>query len=247
MLARGGGSPKRKAPDWTDAEKDVVRQIYPTGGWAAVKQALPRRTKTSILKKACELRVAPKRHYSRSENLTLERLWEAGLELDRIAERMGRTPGSVYDHALAIGLRVAVPRGFECLTLAAERSGFARESLRAVLRWAGVKIHRNLSDPAARKKMPKWHRHYVDPLAVDDAIARWMKTETLLAAAKARGLHDFVLKRWLVEAGIIEPRPPGSRRLRWRIPTETIDRVIMERRQRMARAELLGSSDREAA
>ena len=59
-------------------------------------------------------------------------------------------------------------------------------------------------------------------------------TETVTAAAKRRGLRAITLAAWLREAQVIPEPSRGSRRAH-RVPSEVIDRVIQERRERRSR------------
>jgi hypothetical protein len=223
-----------KNPDWTDAEHEVLRQLYPLQDKQAIMAALPGRTWNAIRMRAHRLGVGVKKHYTATEDKKLALLWDSGLRLSAIAEEMGgRTPQSLYDRGVQLGLTAGCPEGFEYITDAADRTGYEVETLRNIMRWAGVRRRMAISDPSRRgKERPAaWHRHFVCPLEIDDAVERWHATETVNGAARARGLTDMTLARWLTQAGVLEVRPKGAPRVVRRVPSEVIDRVVAERQR----------------
>lgn len=207
-------------------------RIYRTGGWQEIQRALPHRTMAAIIQAAQRLG-ANNPAYTAAEDKKLSLLWDAGIRLAAIAAEMGRSESSVFCRSRVLRLPAACPEGYEFICNASKRTGYYVSTLRKILAWAGVKEHLALSDPIPRasRRAAKWHRHYVDPLLVDEAIERWLKTETVCGAARARGLSNESLYRWLTAAGVFEKRKPGTRPGVRNIATEVIDRVVAQHKR----------------
>lgn len=232
MLARGGK--RTKAPNWTPAEDEVVRTMYRAIGDVATAAMLPGRSLVSVQKRASALGCAIRPDWSPSEDKQLILLWESGLRLSAIAKQLGRPAHGVYNRALKLGMQAGCPQGFEYLSAAMQRAGFnSTDQLRRVLKWAGVQVHMALSQPKTRHV--SWHHHYVDPTQVDEAVARWVRSETLVDAAKRHGISDMIMRKWLLRAGVIGARM-GARTHR-RVDPEVVDRVMAERKQKLVGGE----------
>jgi hypothetical protein len=237
MLARGGESPApftgaaaRHRP-WAGEEDDVIRRLFASNIDAAdaAVAALPHRTRLAIVRRARTLGVACyRRHWTAADDQRLLLLWEDGLSLAHIAKRMGRPQEGVYLRARRIGLQLGIPRGYEYFTAACKRTGFCGKTMWRILSWAGVPTRVTLSRPTHR--IYGRRRHFVDPLEVDDAISRWMATETPNDAAIARGIPPRTLWGWLKRAGLLKPAASGSRKAH-RILSADIDRVVDEHRR----------------
>lgn len=227
MRARAG---RPIAKPWTDAETEALRAVYPKGADALVA-ALPGRTLSAIRQHAMKIGVRVSPHWSPEDDKKLLFLWETGLRLYAIANRLDRRPQSVYWRARHLGLGIGCPQGYEYFSAAAERTGFYPPTLRRILNAAGVKLHMALSTPNVPRNL--WRRHFVDPDEVDAAVTAWMKTEEVGAAARVRGMCAHTLQRWLREAGVIGPRRKRCRTPQ-RAATEVIDRVIEEQKGRTA-------------
>ena len=105
------------------------------------------------------------------------------------------------------------------------------ETLRRILQWGGVRRRRTMSCGASAIRR---HSHTcVDPFDVDEAIQRWLATETVSEAARRRGVSATSLANWLRDAGVIGA--PAGRRALHRVPSEDIDRVIRERAEQRSR------------
>lgn len=223
MLARAGAMGRR----WTADEDRKLRELYPRGV-SVVRRALDgARSDYAIMQRAFRLGVHRKPHWAAADDRQLTFLWESRIRLSAIARRMGRTPFAVYRRAQTIGLSVGAPDGFEYITGAARRCGFAIRTMATMLRAAGVQFHITHSDPGVAGK-GTWRRHYVDPDDVDRAVSAWMAAETVKGAAEARNINRMTLHRWLIAAGLT---PPGHKRT-WRLPVEVIDRVVAKHRSK---------------
>lgn len=165
------------------------------------------------------------RRWSPKDDRNIGLLWTA-TPLASIARELGRTEISVYWRARELGLPIGAPQGFEYLTDAARRTGFATSQLRRVLRANGVAITRTLSRPGVVSRLggaPGRHFHCVDPIDVDDAVAAWTREESVEGAALRRGVSGDVLRRLLLKAG---HAPPRRRKAHWRIPSHLADELV---------------------
>lgn len=140
---------------------------------------------------------------------------------------LGRTEVTTYWRARHLGLQCGCPRGFETLSAAAERAGYTTGQLREILRAGGHKVRRTLSRPGASRTGRRYH--YVDPLDVDDAVAAWVKRESVERIAERQGLTGDVVRKLLVEAG----HAPPARKKCWRVESAVADRLIAEHRAMM--------------
>lgn len=233
--------------DWSPAEDEILRRHYRTAGGAATAAMLPRRSRATVQKRASILGCVIRPNWSQADDTQLMNLWESGRALPSIAQRLGRSPTAVYKRAVRIGLHVGAPRGCEYLYASVQRTGFnSTAQLRRVLQWAGVEIYPALSDPKERKgrRRRQWHQHYVEPVAVDEAVARWVRSETVTDAAHRYGIADMTMRKWLLRAGVIESRTNGGRAPH-RIEKEEIDRVMACRSRRLAELAVFGRKPRE--
>lgn len=211
---------------WTSAEDDAIRARYVTAGSKPLAWDLAR-TVSSINHRAKRIGVLRARRWTATEDARLHIEWSE-LSPKELVLAFGRTWAAIYWRAGTLGLPRGCSDGFERLGDAAKRTGFCRESLRAILRWAGVRIHRT----KARSAMDRgqcFTLSEVIPFDVDVAVAKWMATEVVASAAKARGLVDETLRNWLREAarmGVSVPREPRRKKARWRVPTVLIDQVV---------------------
>lgn len=211
---------------WTRAEDALLREHYPKGGIAAASAAIPWRTATAIFRRARKLRLYRRRRWTPADDRVLRRMWETD-RLSAIARTLDRTEQAVFQRAWELGMSRGIPRGHEYLNTAARRTGFAREQLAKILRWAGVAMHLTESHPSMKRSS---HYRYVDTYDVDEAIARWMRTENVTAAARSRRLCEDTLRRWLLEAGHTPPKlRRGQQKPHWRLDGDVIDRVVAAR------------------
>lgn len=222
--------------EWTAEEDATLRAAYANGGIDAALAALPHRGRNSLYHRARRLKVFRRRRWTPEDDAHLRRLWNAELDLDDIAARLGRTPLTTYWRAQKIGLPLGVPDGWELITTAADRTGYATTQLRQILRAAGATIRRALTEPAHHaKKQKKTNkrgrpRFIVARGEVDVAIEAWHATEPVHAAARRLGMHGSTLMAKLRIAGVERRRPVGkpckNARPHWRVSAEDIERAL---------------------
>lgn len=206
---------------WTAEEDELIRREYSTAGAVGLQAKMPRRTLWAIRHRANDLGVRRKPGWSERDKRRLIYLWGDGkMHLPAIAAALGRTPVAVHTYAARIGLTVGCPPGYEYLQAAADRCNFDLKTLRRILTWANVTIH-----PALTAARVNGRQSYVDPDEVDEAVVAWLKTETVRAAALARGVGYKLLYRRLLDAGLVQPKTNNTA---WRIPSAEIDRVLSE-------------------
>lgn len=207
---------------WTPAEDAVLRVRYEREGAAAMAQALGR-TLGSVHHRTRALGLYTHRRWTAKDDAQLEMLW-GETSLAWLARKIGRTVFATYKRAQDIGLPLGLPDGDEYITTAISRTGYHGGPLRRILKWAGVDIRLAMSRPCGARR----HFHIVDADEVNDAIARWLKTETLQGAARRHGIDRNTLAGWLEASGLpLPPKPDGKRH--WRIPSDTIDAAVAAR------------------
>lgn len=225
---------------WTPSANATLRDVYARGGIRAARAAFPGFAVTTLYHRANKIGVKRKRRWTVEDDRRLRLLW--GEEpLPKIAERLGRTRVTVYWRAQKLGLPLGPPQNQEYLTVAARRTGFRPDQLRRILLYAHVPIERFHSrDPAKR-----WPMFVVDRFAVDEAIAKWMATETVKSAARRYGTSGHSMLMWLRKAGVkmrkaAAMRPGGRGKSRhWRVVSADVDRVMAERPQWLSETETL--------
>lgn len=140
------------------------------------------------------------RHYavwSAAESDTLRTLW--GNSLTSISSVLRRSEASCYERARAIGLTSSVPRGCEFISHAAKRVGFDARTLQKMLDANGVKSY-FLTTRA--QKYGVQHVRYVDSCDVDRCVEKWLATETLAGAARARSCDNKTLALAISQLGV---------------------------------------------
>lgn len=215
---------------WSSLEDAVLREHYVARGSAWCARELGR-TAAGVTKRAVRLRVVRVRPWTHKEDDRLRMSW-GPLTIRAIAKDLGRTETSIYWRAKLIGLSAGCPQGYEYLSGAAARTGYATSQLRRICRWAGVHITRAMVRPT-RRRAEHHVSHIVIPFEIDEAVAAWLATETLHAGARRHGYEGSVLKKMLLAA--LErgderaPPPPTRRRGHWRVPTALIDELFADR------------------
>ncbi len=195
---------------WTSREDAIFSAAYSQGGISAAAAALPNRSENAIKHRAGRLGLQRRRRWTAADDQTLRDGWELGWRVSIIAKHLGRTKAATYKRAQDIGLPLGVPDGWEHLSAAAERTGYATQQLRRILRWAGVHMRNALSRPCrSRSGRRQW---IVEPEVVDEAVARWHATEPVTTAARRVGVGDELLRGRLLRLGL--RRPGGKQHLR---------------------------------
>lgn len=213
---------------WSKEDDDVLVRLYETKGAKACLAALPHRSLPSIYQRAVKLGVKTHRLWTEAEDHMIRSEW-GFRSVVMIARSIARTTKATYKRATEdLYLGNGVPDGNEFLTNAASRTGFDVATLRRVLSFAGVKPEL----VRTRLKVKTNKRFSVDPSAVDAAVAKWLASEAVEPAAKARGIAGETLKRWLLDARVERTLVAEGQvaRPHWRVPTVTIDKVVADRR-----------------
>jgi phage antirepressor YoqD-like protein len=214
---------------WTPSEKRMLRRVYPTGVAAAVK-ALPGRSLVAVQCMAKKLGVHARIRttWTDEESETLRRMW--GWEpIYTISRALNKTPKAIFYRSVILGLRLVVPEGYDFVTNAAERAGFSVKAFQRIMRIYRVPVRAHYGRTRERGKRC-YHHHIVDLERADEAVAKFMKTENLRQAAKARGLDTRRLVCWLTDAGVRIIRTGNGPKPFMRASTEDIDRVVADRR-----------------
>lgn len=172
-----------------------------------------------------------RRPWTREHDALLRREWGA-LSVRGLRTLLGRTAAAIRERARILGLRTKdMRRGYEGLVQAAKRCGFASDTMRALLDRHGVPWRRTFK----RQQRPcsaQGSMRVYDPDAVDEAVAAELRLETPNSAAQRHGVKHRTLHRWLVDAGVITSRQRGKPH---RIPSDVIDRVVAEHRNKRER------------
>lgn len=162
----------------------------------------------------------------------LHLLW--GLHsLSTIARRLGRTEHGVFIRVRKLELGIGCPQGFESLVAAADRAGYAVNQLRRILFWARVPVRSYASLPGAHGR-----KRYVEPIAVDRAVAKWCRCETMREAALRIGMSRPHLGRLYqedIKAGLIPPPLSRSLRAHHRLDPDVVDGIVARRRGELGR------------
>jgi len=170
--------------DWTPAETELLREAYIRGGIRAARKALPHRGDRSIYLRAKRLGLELRTLWTDDEVERLVAQW--GLESMRsLVKWTGRRRASIYLKAKALGLPLGAPPGWEPLEVAARRAGYSADTLRTILRFAGFRVY----DGYTPRQGARW---IVRIEEVDQAVARYVRTETLQEAARR---HDMCAER----------------------------------------------------
>jgi hypothetical protein len=216
---------------WTREEDRLLREHFPhTKRIAALLTLFPGRSHYSIRDHAYELGLRTRRGWTRAELRALREGWhELGPRGLRRA-LPGRTWSSIRQKADDLGLPSGVPQGCESLAACAARTGFHHSTLARILEAGGVRVR--VTYPRGKPGCQRQPRHYVERDAADEAVARFLETETVVEAARRRGLHPSTLADWLGDAGELRPERRHGRL--WRVPGAVIDRVAAERRAALA-------------
>lgn len=203
---------------WSDDEEATLRRMYGAADMAEIMAALPGRSVHSIRLHARVLGVDVKRHWSAREKRQLMFWWHEGIRVKAIAARLKRSPVAVTSMACKMGLSQGAPPGWEHVTAAARRLGFANPTLLRIAATYNVPIKNSIA--LRPRRAFQYHHQIVETVAIDDAVQKWLATENVGAAARARGIDPHSLRRLL---GL---RGSGKRHVR--IPTEQIDRVVAD-------------------
>jgi len=206
---------------WSPDEDAILRANYQKRG--AYKTAdLIGRSVHSVFHRAQRLKIFTHARWTKADDRRLSLLW-GEIPLASVAKEMNRTIDACYARARDLGLKRGIQEHVEHITAAAKRTGYSREALRLILKWAKVGGITAMSRPGhgGTRRL----RGY-DPLEVDKAIESWMAAEYVDDAGRRVGIHGGTLARWLEEAGHKRP----DRKRRWRVSIAEVDAVVKARR-----------------
>lgn len=219
---------------WTPAEDALVRELYPhrRRRRAQLIAALPGRTLGAIQFRSQTLGVQPARtHWTAAEDKILRLEWTEIAERSLREKLPGRSRQAIWYRVRQLGLDRGVPQGYEPIHAACVRTGFARPALLRIL--AAADDARIFRVKGRRGGPKRFHRQYVETFAVDAAVAAWLTSEVVAAAARVRGVGQTALREWLVAAGAMTR---AGKHHHVRVPSATIDAVVEARRPRAKRA-----------
>lgn len=201
---------------WTEAEDAVLREVYPRGGTVAAVAALPARGGVAVQRRARRLGLDHPRAWARKDVQRLRDLWLVR-PTAQIARELGRTTKAVFQKARRLRLPFRPEGGYERVVDAARRLGMPERTFRALLRTSQVPLFEQPSPLARRRRRRR--ASLVVPALADAALARWMATESVQGAARARGIGWGEVRAALRAAGA-EPAFLG------RYPTTEIDAAL---------------------
>ncbi|HMI91578.1 MAG TPA: hypothetical protein VK509_09460 [Polyangiales bacterium] len=209
---------------WTSAEDAALQEAYAAGGVRSARAALPHRTNWSIFRRAQRLCVVRSKSWTKRDDAKLRTLWDGCSTIDEIAAALGRRKHGVYRRAQEVGLTSALPAGWEYLTVAAKRTGYSVQQLRALLLRADVEIRPTISRPSPTRgrKRKGFSQHMVWPSDVDTAIAERVGLEAMATAARRVGVPGYVLHDRLLAVGVPKPK----RKKRWLVSDEQVQRAM---------------------
>lgn len=208
---------------WTEQEDEFLRKKYHRLGAREAGRHLGVSTQQAC-RRAKRLGLARKVRWTAEDDRRIQMLW-GEKTVRSIAARLNRTPAAISLRAYRLGLRGGAPDGMESMKAASRRTGFHATTLREILSAFRVAMRVPMSISGVRSP-----RRVVDVDDVNDAVGAWLKMEVVNNAAARHGLSFVRLSGWLEASGREMPaRPRGNRR--WRVPTETIDAVVAERRE----------------
>ncbi len=221
---------------WTEEHVTLLREAYERGGIKAAVIALPGRSTASIYQRANILGLKRLRMWSAEEDEKLRLYW--GLKsLATIARELKRSQIGVYMRAVKhLGLQAGCPEGWEYLSEAARRTGYAISTLWDIMRAAKMRI---LESYTYRESGSGRRYYIVEPSDVNHAVALRCASETVFDAAKRRGLTYDILKARLIAAGV---KRPEKKNAAWRIASTEIDAVLQRHAEMKAEGETLGEA-----
>lgn len=205
-------------------EAAFLREHYVSHGSDFCAQALGL-TWRQVQRRTHALGLRRTSRWTRADDDKLRFVWGA-LSLNMVAKRMGRTPAACYWRAKILGLGLGCPRGYVYLGHLAEEAGFSRDSLRRILRWAGVGVLQGPKNPTSKKRgrgLVDYKTWVVDHVEGLEAVERWLEAETVFAASKRIGVGVETLERWLRDDGRAGERP--RKKAHWRVSAALVDEV----------------------
>ena len=208
---------------WSKAEEAVLREKYGRVHAKTIGKELGRSTH-AVMHRASHIGLQSRRRWTDEDKRTLRALW-GERSLGQIAKELRRTVKTTYQMAKMLGLELGCPRGLEYLTAAAKRTGYTTGQLRSILKAQGVRLLPAFSRPTRARR----HYHVVDPLDVDDAVARHVKAWPVQHAAREYGITGDLMRVWLLrarQASFDVPVPPTVKKGVWYVPIDIVAEVM---------------------
>lgn len=230
-MTAGGESPPPPPRGWTRHQVDILRERYPSLGARRTGELIGKSAR-SVAQMAVKLRVGSGRtgRGMRWTARQLEILGDCWQAMSRQELTSALAPHPWYEilrRAKSLGMPNGVPRGLETVQASARRTGYDYNTLRRLLARQGVR--------------PRWlachsRAALYDPLAVDEAVARDLATESLQHAAQRLGVGAERLANLAREWGV---RVRGGARCRLDPrQADAMGEVLRDRREQSVRARL---------
>lgn len=205
---------------WTADEEALVRAEYRTLGARSLAAKLGR-SFSAVCHRAARLGLQWHTRWTGADDQHLRSEW-GEKSVTAIARSMGRTTLAIYERAKILGLTGSLPEGYESLTDARERTGFGSSQIRRICEAHGVAIRPVPSRPRGRRA---YRFLMVDAFELDEAIAEWMKRESLNAAARRHGVKAKMLRTALLAVGVQVPER-RSKTEHWRLTEDEVARAV---------------------
>lgn len=146
-----------------------------------------------------------KKRWTPEEDRDLTFAWSE-MTNEQLVRKFQRPIRGIYHHA-QIALRLpGVPQGMESVRAAAKRLGFTKNSLPAILKWAGVRPQ--ISRGAWRVEGDVVRHRNVNASVATDAVEAWLKTASATEWARSKGINRGTMNSMLAhgrETGMIGP------------------------------------------
>lgn len=162
--------------------------------------------------------------WTAAEDHRLTIMWGVD-SVEDISKAIGRTPTAIYMRSKVLGLQWACPQGFESITRAAERTGYAVKQIRAILHATGYTA--SIREAFSLPRGSRYRHQIIETDAVDAAVAKWMKLETIESAANRLNFPATSLRKLVARR--LGPKPTRAR-CAWRVPSEVLEQIVAEAR-----------------
>lgn len=188
--------------------------------WNRILHLLPRRDRAGAGRRLTDLRGAGLRPMRPRDHDTVVKHY-AMMQCDDATVRFLRHRPEYIDRYASF-YRIGPPSGRLTLPVAAERAGFERRTLLAILARQGVEVlaTRRLSDGCLLYS-------HVDEAACNAAVLRDMAMETVAQASVRCQTSYSAMREWMIEAGHM---PSGRSGRITKYPSEVFDAVVAAKR-----------------
>jgi hypothetical protein len=213
---------------WSKEDNDLVQSLFKEGGYQACFDAFPNRSKVAVQKRIRKAGLAKANFWTEKDDCYLSGSW-GFISTKMIAKKLRRTVGSIQQRVTRLGLGCGMKaedgKEPEILESSANRVGYHKPTLLRILQFSNVTIHRVQSRSA--NFTGELGRFYVYKEEVNAAVSRWLSTEMVKPAARARKVSAPFLLQCLKNSGQLDEKimRMGPQ---WRVPTNLINQVIEE-------------------